>query len=69
MSEKKEGGSTRAEEARKQFGAVRELSKDEETIETLKQIHTELELDLEVSLRNVCSQMGIENGMKKYPKD
>ena len=68
MSEKKEGGS-RAEEARKQFGAVRELSKDEETIETLKQIHTELELDLEVSLRNVCSQMGIENEMKKYPKD
>jgi len=38
---------SRAEEARKQFGAVRELSKDEETIETLKQIHTELELDLE----------------------
>ena len=49
MSEK---GGSRAEEARKQFGAVRELSKDEETIETLKQIHTELELDLEVS----CSQ-------------
>ena len=49
MSEKKEGG-LRAEEARKQFGAVRELSKDEETIETLKQIHTELELDLEVSV-------------------
>jgi hypothetical protein len=27
---------------------ARELSKDEETIETLKRIHTELELDLEV---------------------
>ena len=55
MSEKKEGGGlTRAEEARKQFGAVRELSKDEETIETLKQIHTELELDLEVRLYIVC---------------
>lgn len=52
MSEK--GGGSRAEEARKQFGAVRELSKDEETIETLKQIHTELELDLEVS----CSLAG-----------
>ena len=50
MSEKKESSSTRAEEARKQFGAVRELSKDEETIETLKQIHTELELDLEVRI-------------------
>ena len=51
MSEGKDcGGSTRAEEARKQFGAVRELSKDEETIETLKQIHTELELDLEVRI-------------------
>ena len=45
-----EGSLSRAEEARKQFGAVRELSKDEETIETLKQIHTELELDLEVRL-------------------
>lgn len=40
-----EGG--RAEEARRQFGQVRELSKDEETIETLKRIHQELELDLE----------------------
>ena len=51
MSEGKDcGGSTRAEDARKQFGAVRELSKDEETIETLKQIHTELELDLEVRI-------------------
>ena len=28
---------------------ARELSKDEETIETLKKIHEELELDLEVS--------------------
>ena len=34
MSEK---SGSRAEEARKQFGAVRELSKDEETIETLNQ--------------------------------
>ena len=41
-----EGG--RAEEARRQFGQVRELSKDEDTIETLKRIHQELELDLEV---------------------
>jgi len=40
-----EGG--RAEEARRQFGQVRELSKDEDTIETLKRIHQELELDLE----------------------
>jgi len=47
MNSTMEGSLSRAEEARKQFGAVRELSKDEETIETLKQIHTELELDLE----------------------
>ena len=50
MNSTMEGSLSRAEEARRQFGAVRELSKDEETIETLKQIHTELELDLEVRL-------------------
>jgi len=69
MNSTMEGSLSRAEEARKQFGAVRELSKDEETIETLKQIHTELELDLEGPYNATPEPEDIEGTAQPEPWD